>query len=299
MKRLFLVLSILFAGMYAAKSQTAEIGLCGGVSFYMGDLNPKGVFNGVRPAGGVLFRYNINPRFAVKATALFGSLQANDASTGDKARNLSFQSPLSEISAQVEINFLRLFNEKGLNPFTPYLFAGIAVFSFNPQAEFNGNMYDLQPLGTEGQGLNMKDPITGIMYDQERYGLTGFSIPFGLGVRVNFLKFYSVGLEWGFRKTFTDYIDDVSGRYVDHDFLTEYRSALIADLADRTTAVTQYETVDYHKAGSARGNNENTKDWYSFATLSFSFKLNHTKDCVNRMGTSARAKTKTKKPTFR
>ena len=298
MKRLFLVLSILFAGMYAAKPQTAEIGLCGGVSFYMGDLNPKGVFNGVRPAGGVLFRYNINPRFAVKATALFGSLHASDATTGDRARNLSFHSPISEISAQVEINFLRLFNEKGLNPFSPYLFAGIAVFSFNPQAEFNGNVYDLQPLGTEGQGLNMQDPVTKIVYDKERYGLTGFSIPFGLGMRVNFLKYYSVGLEWGFRKTFTDYIDDVSGKYVNRDFLIEYRSALIADLADRTTSMTPEGSPDYHKAGSARGNTEN-KDWYSFAVLSFSFKLNYTKDCTNRMGTSARANTKTKKPKFR
>ena len=295
MKRLFFVLS-LFVGMCVAKAQTAEIGLCGGVSFYMGDLNPKGVFNGVRPAGGVLFRYNINPRLAVKATALFGSLQASDASTGDKARNLSFRSPISEISAQMELNFLRLFNEKGQNPFSPYLFAGIAVFAFNPQAEFNGNTYDLQALGTEGQGLNVKDPITGIMYDQKRYGLTGFSIPFGLGMRVNFLKFYSIGLEWGFRKTFTDYIDDVSGKYVNRDFLIEYRSALIADLADRTTSKTPEGAVDYHKAGSARGNNANTKDWYSFATLSFSFKLNHTKDCAARMGTSARAKTKTKKP---
>ena len=298
MKQLFFVLSVLFIGIHATMAQSSEIGLCGGVSFYMGDLNPKGVFSGSRPAGGVMYRYNINPRFAFKATALFGSLQGSDAKTGDKARNLSFRSPISEISAQMEINFLRLHNEKGQNPFSPYLFVGVSLFAFNPQAEFNGKWYDLQALGTEGQGMNMEDKKNNIMYDQKRYGLTGFSIPFGIGMRVNFLEYYCIGLEWGFRKTFTDYIDDVSGRYVDRDFLIEYRSALIADLADRTTTLTAGGVPDYHKVGSARGNNAKTKDWYSFATLSFSFKLNYTKDCVNRMGTSARGKSKTRKPVF-
>jgi len=290
MKRIFLISFVmLFWG--GLRGQTSEIGLCGGVSFYMGDLNPKGVFSGSRPAGGVLYRYNINPRLAFKANVLFGSLEASDAKTGgDLARNLSFRSPLSEISAQIELNFLKLYNEQGMNPFSPYLFAGIAIFAFNPQAELNGVWYDLQPLGTEGQELNIKDPVTGVVYDKKRYSLTNFSIPFGIGLRVNFLKYYCVGLEWGFRKTFTDYIDDVSTTYVRRDFLVEYRSSLIADLADRTTVMTSdgvNEFPDYHEALTARGNNAKTKDWYSFAVLSFTFKLNHAKDCgITKSGTS-------------
>jgi hypothetical protein len=285
-----------------ASAQYSEIGFCGGVSFYMGDLNPKGVFSGSRPAGGILFRYNINPRLAFKATALFGSLQASDATTGgDKARNLSFRSPVSELSAQLELNFLRLYNEKGQNPFSPYLFLGVSVFSFNPQAELNGIWYDLQPLGTEGQDLNIRD-AAGTMYDQKRYTLTGVSIPMGIGMRVNFLKYYCVGLEWGFRATFTDYLDDVSGVYVDRDLLIEYRSRLIADLADRTTTMKSGEEgiPDYHKAGTARGNNAQTKDWYSFAVLTFSFKLNYTKDCMTKTGTSvSHTKSKRGKTAFR
>ena len=304
MRRIFVVLSVMLLGV-GVKAQTSEIGLCGGVSFYMGDLNPKGVFSGSRPAGGVLYRYNINPRFAFKANVLFGSMEASDAKTGgDMKRNLSFRSPLSEISAQIELNFLRLYNERGANPFTPYLFAGIALFSFNPQTELNGVWYDLQTMGTEGQDLNLQDPITGVMYDKKRYSLTNFSIPFGLGMRVNFLKYYCIGLEWGFRKTFTDYIDDVSSTYVRREFLIEYRSQLIADLADRTTVVigeTQNgeKIYDYHAAGTARGNNAKTKDWYSFATLSFTFKLNHAKDCgLNKSGTST-VRTKNAKSKYR
>ena len=294
MRRGFLILIGVWIGV-VVQAQTSEIGLCGGVSFYMGDLNPKGVFKGSRPAGGVLYRYNINPRLAFKANILFGSMEASDAKNGgDLARNLSFRSPISEISAQIELNFLRLFNERGQNPFSPYIFAGVALFSFNPQAEYKGVWYDLQALGTEGQELNAQDPVTGIMYDKKRYSLTNFSIPFGIGMRVNFLQYYCIGLEWGFRKTFTDYIDDVSTTYVRRDFLIDRRSRLIADLADRTTDVlgeTQNgeKIYNYHKEGTARGNNAKTKDWYSFATLHFTFKLNYTKDCgITKSGTSTR-----------
>jgi hypothetical protein len=274
MKRYILfIIATLFATMNAS-AQVAEIGLSGGVSFYMGDLNPKGVFKGSCPAGGLVFRYNINPRFAVKATALFGSMVGDDATMGNKERNLYFRSPLTELSAQVEINFLRLYNERGRNCFTPYLFVGAGLFSFNPQAELDGKWYDLQPLGTEGQGLNVFDTSTRINYNQKHYALTSFCIPFGFGMRVNFLKYCCIGIEWGFRKTFTDYIDDVSKTYVDRDILINQRTELVANLADRT------QSKEYHKAGTARGNNAKTSDWYSFATVTFTIKLNYRQDCL-------------------
>jgi len=293
MKRYFLFL-VVFLLAFEGKSQVSEIGLCGGVSFYMGDLNPKGVFKGSRPAGGLVYRYNINPRLAVKAVALFGSMQASDADNGNLKRNLNFRSPLSELSAQMELNFMRLYNENGRNIFTPYLFVGVGIFSFNPQTELRLQWYDLQPLGTEGQDLNSTDNDTKIVYDQKRYSLTGVSIPFGLGARVNFLKYYSIGLEWGFRKTFTDYLDDVSGNYVRRDFLIEKRNMDIADLSDRTTSKLPDGKEDYHKAGSMRGNNSKTTDWYSFAVLTFTFKLNYSKDC--QANTANPSQKKPKKP---
>jgi len=279
MKRYFVFLCVMLFAV-AGKSQVSEIGLCGGVSFYMGDLNPKGVFMGSRPAGGLIYRYNINPRFAFKAVALFGSLQAEDAKTGTPERNLSFRSPLSELSAQMELNFLRLYNEKGRNFFTPYIYLGLGAFSFNPQAELGGEWYDLQPLGTEGQGLKGTDPITGINYDNIKpYKLTNFAIPFGLGIRFNFLQYYSAGLEWGFRKTFTDYIDDVHGQYVRREFFLDKADlTLIADLADRTKGK-EIQDLPSYKGGTMRGNNSKTTDWYSFAVLTFTFKLNYSKDC--------------------
>jgi len=297
MKRYFLIL-LLGGFAFAGKSQVSEVGFCGGVSFYTGDLNPKKIFVGSRPAGGFIYRYNINPRFAFKAVALFGSLQADDAKTGTPERNLSFRSPLSELSAHVELNFMRLYNEKGYNFFTPYLFLGAGLFSFNPQAQdANGTWYDLQPLGTEGQGFNAKDvaldgTVIGDYTNLKRYSLVNFAMPFGLGVRFNFLKYYSVGLEWGYRLTLTNYIDDVGGVYVRHDFMVERRSALVADLADKTTAMIDADHRDYNNPGTMRANNTKLNDWYSFALLTFTFKLNYTKDCLAYHGRPSYNKTK-------
>lgn len=278
MKRryLFTFFFVLFFGF--SNAQVSEIGLCGGVSFYLGDINPSGVFKGSKPAGGVVFRYNINPLLAFKSTVLFGSIGASDAEFGKdedaKARNLSFVSPINEVSGQLELNFMRLYNEAGKNAFAPYLFAGVGVFSFNPQAKASdGRWYDLQMLGTEGQDLNQDG------YDKKRYSLVGLSIPFGLGMRYNFLKYYSIGLEWGMRMTFTDYLDDVSTTYVPDSVLTIYRHPIVAELADPVDAHSK------HKEGTARGNAQ-TKDWYSYAVLSFTFKLNYQKGC-SAMGTKA------------
>lgn len=234
----------------------------------MGELNPSGMFAKLQPAGGVMYRYNFNPRWAFKSTVLFGNLEASDAETnGNDPRGLSFRSPISEIAAVMELNFLKLYNEPGKNYFTPYLFGGVSLFSFNPQAKYKDKWYDLQPLGTEGQGLSE--------YNRERYSLTGISIPFGMGFRFNFLYYYSIGFEWGMRKTFTDYLDDVSTTYVNHIRLNTERSPLVEYFAD--PAATN-NGLEYHEEGTARGN-EQTKDWYSFACLTFSFKFNYNRGC--------------------
>lgn len=267
MKRLAFLICICLCSLQFCFSQVSEVGLCVGGSFYLGELNPSGMFAKLQPAGGVMYRYNFSPRWAFKSTVLFGSLEASDAETnGNDPRALSFRSPISEIAAVAELNFLKLYNEPGKNYFSPYLFGGISIFSFNPQAKYKDNWYDLQPLGTEGQGLEG--------YDRERYNLTGIAIPFGMGFRFNFLYYYSIGFEWGMRKTFTDYIDDISTTYVDHIKLNTERSPIVEYFGDPSGA----NGGEYHAEGTARGNSQ-TKDWYSFANLTFSFKFNYNHGC--------------------
>lgn len=246
-------------------AQKSEVGFLLGTSFYMGELNPSTPFGASKFAGGIFYRYNINKRFALRGNLLFATVAGSDIKNNkNNLRNLSFTSPITELSAIIEINFIELdpIGTSGRkNWFSPYLFGGIGVFNFNPKAEYEGVMYALQPLGTEGQGLSgMKS----------KYALTALAIPFGLGIKINFAKRISVGLEWGMRYTLTDYLDDVSTVYFDNVALANSRSSLTAALADRSEVK--------HVAHSGRGN-PRTKDWYSFAGISMSFKLGNKNVC--------------------
>jgi hypothetical protein len=258
MKKWFIILSVFFlaSGVHAQFARS-EVGVFGGVSYYVGDLNPSKHFLGSKPAFGIIYRYNISPRFSLKINGLYGTLQGSDAvSKANIKRNLSFKSYVTDISAQIELNFLRYITGHERYFISPYIFTGISLFNFNPKAEYNDTWYALQPLGTEGQGTTLPN-VT------KRYSLTNVSIPFGLGLKYSPFKFMCIGFEWGLRKTFTDYIDDVSSVYVDPVVLAAENTATAAALADRTI-VNAGETVS--NTGLQRGNSK-TKDWYSFAGL--------------------------------
>jgi len=258
-----------------AKAQRSEFGLFGGTSFYIGDLNPTKIFAQPKVAGGFLYRYNFSPRWALKADFLFSKVGASDALNNEGyERNLSFTSPITELSVEAELNFLKLYNSPGKNRFAPYIFAGVTLFSFDPKATYNGTTYELQSLGTEGQGLEGGP--------EKKYSLTSFAIPFGIGLKVTLGRSFSIGAEWGMRYTFTDYLDDVSGVYYDNDMLRQMRGDLIADLADRSPELTDPNTglpLSRHAAGTQRGNTTTT-DLYSFAGLTFTVKFgNEDKTC--------------------
>ena len=250
------------------RAQNSEIGACVGTTFYMGELNPTKLFAQPGLAAGLVYRYNLSPRWALKADFLFGKVSGSDALTnGGFERNLSFTSPITEFSAVAELNFLKLYNTVGQNHFAPYIFAGLTVFSFNPMATYpDGTVYELQSLGTEGQGLEDMP---------KKYSLTSVAIPFGIGLRVNIGKYVCIGAEWGFRYTFTDYLDDVGGRYYDNDLLREQRGDIIANMADRTPELIDPTTgaaLPLHQAGEQRGNST-THDIYSFAGATVTVKF--------------------------
>lgn len=249
------------------RAQNSEIGACVGTTFYLGELNPTRLFAQPKLAAGIVYRYNLSPRWAIKANFLFGKVAGSDQITnGGYERNLSFYSPITEFSVVGELNFLKLYNSVGKNHFAPYIFAGLTLFSFNPMAEYkDGTVYELQSFGTEGQGLEDMP---------KKYSLTHFAIPFGIGLRVNIGKYVCLGAEWGFRYTFTDYLDDVGGRYYDNDLLREQRGDIIADMADRTPELVDSEgnALPLHQAGEQRGNST-THDIYSFAGVTLTVKF--------------------------
>ena len=244
--------------------QTSEIGLFLGGSYYTGDLNPSGHFNRfTRPAFGLLYRVNFNPRMSAKAIGSFGIIEGDDAysrNDAHKNRNLSFRSKVMEFAVEGEFNFLPFTTgSKKLAITTPYVFAGVAVYHFNPMGLYQGHWVPLQPLGTEGQGSSFSS--------DKPYSLTQFAIPFGVGLKVSTAKRVSINLEWGLRKTFTDYLDDVSGKYVDPALLASEKGIVAAALSDKS--ITQEGGSN---AGRQRGN-AFTKDWYAFAGVIISFRL--------------------------
>jgi hypothetical protein len=246
------------------KDKSAEIGIFLGGSYYIGDINPLVHFGPMtKPAAGAVFRYNINQRFALRANAFFGNVAADDAlspSLAQQQRNLNFKSKITEFSVQAEFNFLdyQIGNER--KKFTPYIFAGVGAFMFNPVAVYNNFSYTLQPLGTEGQGLPGGP--------KKKYKLTQMSIPFGVGIKTNLAKRIGLSIEWGMRKTFTDYLDDVSGEYYNKVELAESRGAVAAAASDPSKGL----DPKYNNVGRQRGN-PTTKDWYSFAGFVLTLKL--------------------------
>lgn len=272
MKKIFVLLcGFLFS--VSVYSQRSELGALIGTSYYMGDINTSGQFYRPNIAGGLIYRYNLDPHWAFKISALYGTVEGYDADFGEM-RNLHFKSNIMEFSTQLELNFFQYFTGSKKHRFSPYIFAGVALFSFNPQAYYfnpttaEGKWYDLQPMATEGQGTVVKP-------NQETYSLTQFAVPFGLGVKFSLTKKICIGAEWGLRKTFTDYLDDISTSYVDQTALKAEKGEIAAKLADRTPELidpTTLQPYSFHEDGISRGNSE-TKDWYSFAGLTITFKL--------------------------
>ncbi|MBL8010206.1 MAG: hypothetical protein JNJ64_06330 [Flavobacteriales bacterium] len=266
--RLATALLLLVPACGLTAQSVSEIGLTGGAMYYIGDLNPyKHYPSRTKPAGGLMFRYNFDTRYAIRAQALYGVLEAYDSDSPDSlqlARNLSFRASLFELAVLGEVNF---FNYRGLGKdgrtWTPFVFAGVCYFRASPRAELNGTWYDLQPLGTEGQG---SPEVAGAA---KPYSVDQVGIPFGFGLKFNFGGHVDLQLEWGMRRTFTDHIDDVSGAYADPDLI----NPLAAELADRSA---DRDLVD--RTGQARGDAQ-TRDWYQYTGLTLSYVLTKFTEC--------------------
>ena len=267
MKRFIILVFLLVIGLHGF-FQKIEVGLMGGGMFYVGDLTEK-LYSPIHAAGGMFLRINANGRVALKGNVLLGNVSGTDVGATDKSRknrNLTFQSKISEFAAEVEVNLVNNYNEKNNRTFcVPYLFAGLNVFHFNPQTNFYDSLsgktilYELQPLGTEGQGLTKYPNL-------KRYNLNSFAFPLGGGLKFHFGDFFTFGLEFGMRKTLTDYLDDVSGFYAENDLIRAQYGPTAGKLADRSSEVGASQNLK----NTIRGNPSN-QDWYGFGGVLLSY----------------------------
>jgi opacity protein-like surface antigen len=241
------------------QSQNLHLNLFAGTSNYSGDLQDKRfTFSQSNFAGGVGLSYDLSDQFSIRSGVTFGSLSANDKYGRNSLRNLNFTSKLTEVN----LGFEYFITPLSAHLLTPYVFAGISVYHFNPYTyDTTGKKTYLKPLSTEGEGF-----VPG----KSNYNLTQFAIPFGAGVKLSLSDNINVGLEVGYRKLFTDYIDDVSGTYVDQVSLLANRGPEAVELAYRSNELKNGNPA-YPAAGTIRGSTKN--DWYYFTGLTASFRL--------------------------
>ena len=231
-----------------------EIGVSGGVSWYNGDLNPYAHFsnNYWHEAFGMSLRRNLNQRFALRGQVNIGHISADDilsSSQFQSNRNLNFSSPLYELATTLEFNFLPFDALINKYRFSPYSFIGLSCFYFNPSTIIEGSVYELQPLATEGKSYL-------------RYGI---AIPFGFGFKLALNDRIILSTDWGLRKTFTDYLDDVSSLYPKQ---TEI-DGLSQDISDRSLVQSGPDGTNW---GTQRGNSV-TKDYYTYALVTIAIRL--------------------------
>ncbi len=242
-------------------AQSFHLNLFAGVSNYQGDLQDKTItFNQAHPAGGVGISYDIATHFSIRTGITLAKVSGNDKYGKNMRRNLNFTSGITEVNVGLEYYITAPVEKHSL---TPYLFAGVAVYHFNPYTfDSAGQKYFLRPLSTEGEGF-----VPG----RKNYSLSQFAIPFGAGVKLSLSDNVNIGLEIGYRKLFTDYLDDVSTTYVDENLLLTNKGAKAVELAYRGDEI-KNGILQYPAAGSKRGN-PNHKDSYYFTGLTLSFRL--------------------------
>jgi len=265
MKRFLILIGVVTFSLqgYTQRSfaTSFEMGFMGGGSYYIGDLNPYKHFIYSKPAFGAIVRYNLTTRTSVRFTGTYGKIWGDDAKSKDafqQNRNLNFRSNILELAVGFEVDWLKYNINNMKYPVSPYFFYEIAYFRMNPVTDFQGNEVALQSIGTEGQGTSLSD--------KRKYMLNQISIPIGVGVKFNLRKRLAISIEYGIRKTFTDYMDDVSGNYVDPIALSAANGPMAAALSDRSL-----DGNELSRAGFNRGNSS-TKDWYSFYGIMITFK---------------------------
>lgn len=235
---------------YWGSDFVVELGVTAGVMNSLTDLGgKKGIgknfikdlnWKVTKPSFGLYLVGMYKEALGIRLEGTFGTLNSYDsilkkvaASTfGRYERNLSFRTKITDIQLSAEIHplFFKNYGENEAPYWSPYLVAGIGFFTFNPEAELNGNWYYLHPLRTEGQGF-AEYP------DRKQYALTQFNVPLGIGVRYEVNNWLNARLEFVHRFLFTDYLDDVSTEYIDPALFVNYlqpaQASIAAQLHDR------------------------------------------------------------------
>jgi hypothetical protein len=200
MKRINWFLLFILLPLSLSGQRSSDYGFFGGVSSYLGDINPNRLLYAPRPAGGIFYRINLHPRQAIRASLILGGLKGSDSDFNNdfqKARNASFKGTVGELALQFEFNFFPYTTEGRLWDYTPYFAAGAGI-AFISTDYYTGNV------------ITPPKNATVFTYVPD--------IPFSVGFKVNVYKNMGLEAEYGFRKTFYDNFDGLKDLVAPSDF---------------------------------------------------------------------------------
>lgn len=274
---IFLMVSMIVCAQHLNTQQNwamnkHELSLGLGVTGFLGDLGGADQsasnyslkhidFNSTHLGGSFSYRYRFHRHFATSTIINTGMLRGSDAFTTEpirNMRNLNFRSFFVMLSQRFEI--ILLANERlGRKPgrLTEhneqlYLIGGVGAMYFNPKTMYQGSWVTLHDKHTEGQGLS------GGPSEYKRITAT---IPVGIGFRMGVGRLWRIGLELTYVKTFSDYIDDVSGEYYD-------QSGIGAAYGDNAAYLSNPSAIpEAFNAGSQRGGKYMDAFFYANITL--------------------------------
>ena len=241
-------------------AQRIYVSVHGGSMYYQGDLAPQPISLSFGPSN-IAYGTSVGTEFfdwlGVSSRILRGSISGDDAYARDntrKIRNLSFTSPITEVSLLTNFKINHFL--KGLNKYKIriYTTAGAGVAFFDPKAYYNNALVRLQPLGTEGQYL----PNSG----KKPYSLNTVTRVLGGTIEFDIAKKVSLGFEITTHRTYTDYLDDVSGSYVNYQEFIDAGQPLAAALSNRSGEYLGSSPVSV-TTGTLRGNSTK-KDWFTY-----------------------------------
>lgn len=277
-----------------------SIGMNIGMTDLWGDVGTKSVidhynndkyWSSPKFMGGLYGRYTAHPALGLRMGVNFGTLYASDNFNYTKAkkaesieddayqryfRNLNVKTNVWEGQFLFEINPRRfnVMSHGAGSHFQPYLLLGVGGFHFRAKGELvdptNGRTQwvPLDKLNLEGQGGTFADA-------PKKYSQWQMNVPLGLGIRWDIGRQLGLGIEYMYRYCFTDYLDNVSGNYVDPAYFSANLNnengdaARAAALADKSYLLNPSAK---HSAGEKRGNNS-VKDGYSTISINFFYKV--------------------------
>ena len=186
MKRAPWIFLFFCLSLTAAGQRNSDYGIFLGTSSYLGDINPDRLMYSPLPAGGVFYRYNFHPRYALRGNIFFGGIKGDDLDFKNDFqlnRAASFSGMIGELAVQFEFNFLPYTTQGKFWDFSPYFAAGAALTYINSVS------MTFQP-----------------------------AIPFSAGFKVNIYKNMGLEAEYGFRKTFYDNFDGLNDLVAPSDY---------------------------------------------------------------------------------